>query len=299
MADPSPPPHFLAVGHHGLRFLSMNGKEWTQPQLSKEGDVFRFTRFGHGRFVALGTYGGDNIFASSADGQTWHTGKQDAKYAKYYRGLAFGDGKFVAVGGDPGAVGHGAPFLQTSTDGIDWSDAASIGGGFILRRLAYGNDRWVGIGDRGRRATSLDLKEWKDAAGNQPVNTLVDIAFGKTPSGRSVFVGVGLHGLRMMTEDGLTWSKPERGEEGEHLNTILWTGERFAAIGAGATYFSADAVDWERKPNIDAPVAVAYRQNLFIGANWKGRLLRSSDAITWEQVHRAEHHVEAVCSDAG
>lgn len=291
MADPTHTPLFLAVGHHGLRLTSSNGTDWVQPQLSKEGDVFRSARFGNGRFVTLGTYGGDNIFAWSADGLEWHTGKKDAKYAKYYRGLAFGDRKFIALGGDPGAVGHGAPFLQTSTDGKEWSENVEIGGGYILRRLAWGNGRWVGIGDRGRLAMTLDCKEWQDAANTKAVDTLIDIAFGN-----SVFVGVGLHGLRMTSEDGLKWSTPLRGEEGEHLNTVLWTGDRFVAVGAGGTYFSTDGLKWKRELNLDAPVAAAHARNIFIGANWKGRLLHSSDAVEWKQVHRSEHHIEAVCS---
>lgn len=282
-------PLFVAVGHHGLRLVSENGVDWINPQLGKEGDVYRAVRHGNGHIVALGTYGGDNIFASSADGSDWKTGKQDAKYSKYFRGLSFGDGKFLALGGDPGAVGHAAPFAMTTTDGVEWSDPIEIGGGFVLRRVAWGNDRWVGVGDRGRRATSPDIRQWKDAAENKPVNTLVDIAFGN-----GVFVGVGLHGLRMTTEDGLQWSAPVRGEEGEHLNTVLWTGDRFVAVGAGATYFSPDGTNWKREPNKDAPVATAFGKDVFIGANWKGRLLRSTDAIDWQQAHRADHHIEAV-----
>ena len=69
-----------------------------------------------------------------------------------------------------------------------------IGGGYVLRRAAWGAGRWVGVGDRGRRTTSTDGKVWKDAPGGKPVDTLIDVAFGK-----GIFVGVGLHGLRMTT----------------------------------------------------------------------------------------------------
>ena len=53
-----------------------------------------------------------------------------------------------------------------------------------------------------------------------------------------VFVGVGLHGLRRMSTDGVKWSDPIHGVEGEHLNSIMFAGRQFVAVGAGATYFS-------------------------------------------------------------
>ena len=32
----------------------------------------------------------------------------------------------------------------------------------------------------------------------------------------------------------------------------------------------------------------------FVGANWKGRLLASDGGVTWREVRKCEHHVEAV-----
>lgn len=290
MADPQQQtPLFVAVGHNGLRLVSENGSDWKNLQLGKEGEVYRAVRSGNGRHVAVGTYGGENIFAATTDGVTWKTGNKEAKYVKYFRGLAFGNGMFLGLGGDPGSVGSSSPFVVTSTEGATWSDFISIPGKHILRRAAWGNDRWVGVGDRGRRATSPDGKDWKDAPDAKAIDTLVDVAFGK-----NIFAGVGLHGLRMTSEDGLRWNAPLRGEEGEHLNSILWAGDHFVAVGAGATWFSTDGVDWKRESNKDAPLTVAFGNKMFVGANWKGRLLRSTDAVEWKQVYKAEHHVETV-----
>ena len=33
---------------------------------------------------------------------------------------------------------------------------------------------------------------------------------------------------------------------------------------------------------------------VFVGSNWRGRILRSTDAIEWKDVFQAEHHVEAI-----
>jgi len=282
-------PLFVAAGHQGLRIVSENGTDWTNLQIGKEGEYYRAVAFGNGRYVAAGTFGGQNVFASSADGVKWETRFKDGQHKNYVRGLGFGKGLFIAIGGEPVTVGASAPILLSSPDGVKWSDYILIKGKNILRRIAFGNGLFVGVGDRGRRAASSDGTEWKDAPDVKAIDTLVDVAFGK-----GVFVGVGLHGLRMKSDDGLKWSERLIGEEGEHLNSILWAGDRFVAVGMGATYTSPDGTTWKRESNKNAPLTVAYGNNQFIGSNWRGRILRSTDALDWREVFKAEHHIEAI-----
>lgn len=282
-------PLFVAVGHDGLRIVSEDGARWERMQTGKVGEVYRAVASGRGRFAAIGSYGGSNIFASTADGASWEVGHKDALYSLYLRAVCFGDGVFLGLGGDPGGVGASRPFLMTSPDGVSWSDQVPIAGTNMLRRVAFGDGRYVGVGDRGRRATSTDGREWADAPGVKAIDTLVDVAFGQ-----GVFVGVGLNGLRMTTADGLKWSDPLRGEEGEHLNSVVWAGDRFVAVGMGATYISPDGTSWTRRPNEDAPTTVAFGDGLFVGSAWKGRILTSADGVDWKQVHKSEHHVEAL-----
>lgn len=72
------PPRFVAVGHHGLRLASEDGAAWKEIQVGKEGETYRAVAHGNGRFVAVGSYGGNNIFAASPDGFTWQTVPKDA-----------------------------------------------------------------------------------------------------------------------------------------------------------------------------------------------------------------------------
>jgi hypothetical protein len=60
------------------------------------------------------------------------------------------------------------------------------------------------------------------------------------------------------------------------------------------TFVSPDGVAWERQPNADAPFMVCHGNGVTVGTKWKGRLLRSSDAVEWTTIHKFEHHVEAV-----
>ena len=280
---------FLAVGHNGIRIISKDGQTWGKPELGKEGQTYRAAAFGNGRFACVGTFGGDNIMASSADGAKWELGKRDGKYKDYFRGLTFGNGTFMALGGDPGTVGSAKPFVAFSKDGVQWDENAPCDGKAMLRRAVFGKSAWVGVGDRGRIASSPDGKTWTDAPGTKPIDTLIDVTFGN-----GVFVGVGLHGLRRTSADGTTWAEPIRGNEGEHLNSIVFTGKEFVAIGAGATYFSPDGKMWKRTPNKNAPTFATFGGGVFVGTSWRGRLLRSADGVDWKDVHKVEHPIEAV-----
>jgi hypothetical protein len=285
----SSPGLFVAVGHHGLRMVSTDGKSWKHQQTGKEGQIYRAVCFGNQTFAVVGSFGGNNILAATRDGQEWKTGTRDARYVSYLRGLGFGAGMFLGLGGDPGSVGDSKPFIMTSTDGLEWSELTPIAGRNMLRRVCYGNDCFVAVGDRGRRATSKDGKEWTDTPNVKAIDTLIDVTYG-----RGRFVGVGLHGLRMSSEDGLTWSERLTGQEGEHINSVLWTGDRFVAVGQGATYLSQDGLQWERIPNKNAPLLAVYGNGLFMGANWRGRILTSADAIDWREAFQIEHHIESV-----
>ncbi len=284
-----PKPLFVAVGHNGLRITSPDGKTWAAPALGKEGETYRCAAGGNGCVAVVGSYGGGNIFASTADGTAWKTSGKDAQYSRYIRGLGFGNGIFLALGGDPGSVGLARPFVLTSPDGEKWDGPHDIPGKFMVRRVTFGNKLFVAVGDRGRRAASPDGRTWTDAPEVKAIDTLVDVAFGN-----GVFVGVGLHGLRMLTIDGVKWTDRQTGEEGEHLNSVVWAKDRFVAVGAGATFTSKDGLKWERSPNAEAPVSMAYGAGVFVGPRWKGRLMRSTDAVKWEEVHKADHHLEAV-----
>jgi hypothetical protein len=284
---------YIAVGQNGQRLTSENGTDWANSQVGKEGETWRVITFGAGRFVAAGSFGGTNIFGTTTDGITWEFSRHEGNYSRFVRGIVFHDGNFVALGGDPTTVGLAKPFALISTDGKTWSSLIELPGKDILRRFAVGNGLIVGVGDRGRRAVSPDGRTWKDAPSVKAIDTMVDVAFG---AGR--FVGVGLNGLRMTSDDGLSWYNRLLGEEGEHLNSVNWTGTQFVAVGEGATFTSADGFTWQRASNKDAPLTAVYGGGAYVGLNWRGRILRSTDATTWQEVFKCMNNLESVAYGA-
>lgn len=278
---------FVAAGEDGLRTFSPDGRQWIHRRTGREGEIYAAVCFGAGRCVATGRFGGDNVFAATADAVTWQPAKYDAQYARYCRSLVFFHDRFLAIG---------TTFVRVSSDGIHWEDERKIteykvqyGIDSTLRRFAIGDGRMVGVGAFGRTSATTDGLEWKNATDMKSVNTLIDVAYGN-----GVFVGGGMHGLRMRSADGLAWTDRVVGEEGEHINAMIWDGRRFVGIGQGATYLSPDGLKWERVPNVQAPTAATFGGGVYVGSLWPGRMMRSTDGIAWEEVARLPQHCLAL-----
>lgn len=283
---------FIAVGRDESRSYSRDGRTWSKPDSGMDKLLLTSVAFGNGRAVAVGKRGPDNFFQHTGNGREWDSEKLRVGYGGGYQSIVFGNGKFLALGGNPVTVGRAEPFISESSDGETWTDKTSIDGKFMIRRAAYGDGRWVGVGDRGRISVCTgDLKDWEDVPGVKAIDTMIDVTYGN-----GVFVGVGLHGLRRWSQDGEDWSDPEHGKEGEHLNSVVWTGSSFVAVGDGASYASRDGKRWTRRENVNAPTFFTYHDGVYVGIKWKGRILFSRDAIEWEEVFKSDLDFQAISS---
>lgn len=198
---------------------------------------------------------------------------------------------FAAILNEDGA----SPGMVTSTDGRTWTarqdflpDWKVMRHDAHLRRIAQGKGLLVAVGDYGARLVRAksESKTWEAVAEAKARDTLIDVAFGN-----GVFVGGGLHGLRMRSEDGLTWTDRVTGEEGEHINAMIFDGQKFVGIGQGGTYQSRDGKVWERFPNHNAPTVAVLGGGIYLGALWPGHVLISTDAINWNPSHQFAQHV--------
>jgi hypothetical protein len=62
----------------------------------------------------------------------------------------------VAYGGDRWVAVGDSGKMAYSTDGVPWTAATSTFGGSVIRGLAYGGGKWVAVGDSGRMAYLAD-----------------------------------------------------------------------------------------------------------------------------------------------
>jgi len=171
-------------------------------------------------------------------------------------------------------VGSSAPFVSLSADGLTGATSRHLRPAHPApRRLGNGSSSaWATAAAARRRSRKL----WIDSPEVKAVDTLVDVTYG---AGK--FVGVACTACAWRPRTGSSGRTALR-REGEHINSVLWTGDRFVAVGQGATYFSPDGLDWTRKENKDAPLIAVYGAGVFVGTSGRGascsRRTRSSGA---------------------
>jgi hypothetical protein len=220
--------------------------------------------FGGGHFVAVAA---DGKAAYSQDGISW-TKVTDPKFTEaftyYYEGdenyegyedvnsvnaIAYGSGKFIAVGGGGGQAAW-------SANGVDWTPftvPVFVDGEFSdpIFCIAYGNsgnDIFVAAGYGGKAAYSTDGGvSWKPAItgpafGNSSIRS---IAYG---GGK--FVAVGENGK-------VAWS----------TNGLIWTAAK------DATTFGSDGI-----------LSIAYGGGKFVAGTWQTNSAWSPGALTWSKI---------------
>ena len=185
---------------------------------------------GNGMCVKL-TYGGGIL--TSKDGSIWN--EQSLAGRPFLRGVAFGQGIFVAVGGSyidvPGLV-------ITSQDGITWVRQHPQNK-INLNSVTYGDGLFVAVGDQGTIFTSQDSVCWK----KRPSRTsamLAAIAFGK-----GIFVAGGESGTLLTSTNGAQWTSQSLGDS-HFIGKVLFRDGCFLFQASGVAFTSADGAAWIR-----------------------------------------------------
>src|ERR1043165_7703621 len=126
MADKPDFGAFLAVGRMGLRLVSKNGSDWSQPLIEDKPYTLGSIAAGQGRVVTAGMAGGgENVFYHSSDLQKWEMQKQKTEYIYMLRSLGHGSssgqpGFLALLSGGVNAEDGGN--MQWSDDGAKWSE---------------------------------------------------------------------------------------------------------------------------------------------------------------------------------
>ena len=210
---------FVAVGIDGYALVSTDGLTWTEypqaPAVRLYGVTFGGPAGGE-LYVAVGV----GYILTSPDGATWTSRTVPKPFADiavppYFRGVAWGDGKFVAVAeSSPRTIFQTFPVpgmrVATSPDGVTWTL---------------------------RDAGAVAEHEWWD------------IAYGG-PQGAEMFVAIASdgNGIGMTSKDGITWSPLVLPSAWVYFRfrSISYSEGRFTIVGDSAyDYFvSTDGVKW-------------------------------------------------------
>jgi hypothetical protein len=277
-----------------------------------------------GVFVAVG-YGGRRM--SSRDGVAWENDQRWSDVAadddNVLFNIAYGAGKFVAVGG-----GEKMGRILWTRDGRDWHELPPLNG--RVATIVFGRNRFIAAHDAellfsedGETFTPGERLAWKGSvharrsacgdteAGFRTVvigdvdlwaekkrvswrgvtsdGTRWEHAALDAPAVRDVaygsghFVVVGPGGLIESSHDGEAWERHELGVA-DDFSHIVWTGERFIVSGGKAIWTSPDALTWTASgPAIPCSIAWA-REGLGLGFSWGGNIHVSTDLTTWRKV---------------
>ena len=99
---------YVATDSFGTAWRSVNGTEW-EDHSSGSGGWVAGIAFGAGRFVLINSLG---FVRTSTDGKLWRGEPTGIEWADYINDIAFGDGRFFAVG-------HGQMLLSSRVQPID------------------------------------------------------------------------------------------------------------------------------------------------------------------------------------
>jgi hypothetical protein len=241
--------------------------------------------YAQGRIVAAGRHTGYSI-----DGTVWVADSQPSD-DKALRGIAYGNGTFVAVGGNIKPV-------YWSKDGENWTNAEQASGIF-LNSIAYGNGVFVAVGDEGGICSSPDGESWS-----------VNIPFGKDrlintiAFGNNRFVAGGYKysnaydsSIILISENGTDWTS--------HIDTAYeypiyfdFSDGQFTAIFSSSIRTSQDGLVWKEVFSTYSILnAVTFADGIYVATGDSGLVLYSLDGGNrWSETRiRSNDDLNFVC----
>jgi hypothetical protein len=246
-------------------------------------------------FVLGGTPGGgnSNSLLWSTDGNIWSGSTNGSSmFTVRVSGIAYGGGKWVAVG-----ISSGAAKLAYSTDGKTWSGATNSSiFGSAPTGVAYSGTRWVATAQAGGGANpkttiaySDDGITWTATANSTSIftTTAYGVAWG---GGKFVAVGQGTNTIAYST-DGITWSGSTNGNS--VISTlgynVAYNGSQWVAAGQGTNTlaYSSNGTTWSGSTNGNSTISSTALCVAWSGTQWvaggqsPNRMATSSDGMTW------------------
>jgi len=258
------------------------GMQWNQRKAG-EGRLSGIAWSGN-QFAAVGYW----WILTSSDGLAW---KSSIYPRSRLNNITWDGSQFVAVGYEVQGGMHkpSTPLIVTSADGVDWTQHSAPASAGILTSVAWSGKQFVAVG-WGDPLTSSDGVTWN------VVSLPVEGRLESVVWGTSQFVAVGQvtgsKSLILTSLDGTTWTPLTT--PGKGLGGVVWSGERFVAVGNGTILTSLDGSTWdEQKMPVDGELK---------GVTWSGTqlvavgrtqpstrevtrplILTSTDGVTWTQ----------------
>ena len=218
--------------------------------------------------AALVTVGNSGTILQSTDGTRW-TARTSGTSAQL-NDVAFGAGRFVAVGNTAGGVGT----TLVSDNATTWTPV-SVPAAVSLNGVRFANDLWISVGASGRIFTSANTTAWTSRfTGGTTLN--------KSAFGAGLHVVVGNSGALVTSPDGIAWTA-STAPTPSNLNEIAFGAATFVAVGAGgAILTSPNGLTWaDRSFTNDALTSITFANGQFLATGPGSNYFISPDGINW------------------
>lgn len=228
------------------------------------------------RFIAVGT--GGWILTPS--------GEAKQVYILDWNSLAYGNGKYVAIGNDQ---------VTTSSDGENWTTPArpapwGADYSWNWKKATYVNGKFVVIGSCNKGSyekpavmTSIDGVNWSTPLTFGEYSSDID-KFEDIVYGNGKFVIAGRFGFTTTSVDGINWTEIKSVGNSYWWRSITYgNGKYVIADASGYTSTSTDGINWTAPQRVkDVGITdVAYGDGKFVMADQEGSVYTSTDGISW------------------
>ena len=281
--------------------------KWTAVEdntLFQQAGTIRAIAYGNNRFVAVGGI----TVAYSANGASWtalevSAFKGEGLEGGYIKGIAYGNNRFVAVGYinmtySPLLIRPGK--MAYSDDGESWtavSNSTFEAERNEINAIAYGNNRFVAVGQQGKMAYSDDGVSWTAVTDSKFGTSHIEaIAYGNNR-----FVAGGWDGKMAYSSDGASWTAVANStiwdytignESGKDIiNAVTYGNNRFVAVGGSHIAYSENGASWTAVSSTNSPFneystinAIAYGNNRFVVGDRNGNIAYSANGASWTAV---------------
>jgi len=193
-------------------------------------------------------------------------------------GIAYGDGKFVAVSEDKK--------MAYSSDSITWTAVKNTS--YLFYDIAYGNGKFIAVGyyGGGKIVYSSDGVNWTEVKDS----SFKKDSIGSIVYGNGMFVAATEYasGKLAYSSDGINWTRVKKFPFKKKYIDIAYGGGKFFVFDShdnGNVAYSSDGVNWTAMTNPfgkkNSIENIIYGNGKFVAVGYGGIMAYSSDCVNW------------------
>jgi hypothetical protein len=172
--------------------------------------------------------------------------------------------------------------VATVTVDMAWTDVTAANNPFTntIDAIAYGNGKFVAVGEYGKMAYSTNGVGWTEPTNSVFTSNIHAIAYGN-----GTFVACDDYNMSYSSDGGVSWSPLTSSTLGNQVHGIAYGAGKFVAVANNARMAkSSDGATWTAitsHPFTSHICAIVYANGKFIAGGSNGKIAYSSDGDTW------------------